>query len=159
MAPSVRSEASDNLLPLPTQSHPYSPQQNTNTNTHPTVTAQTISSKRASKRYSTYSASPSFNSISTTSSETGMQEIRQLSRGLARLENKPLAQQRYIPSEQKTDTMSKVSLGAKVERALSRRMTNQDYVMKEKPVKKTEMINEKAQVIVAAWSLRGQSEE
>lgn len=77
-----------------------------------------------------------------------MQEIRQLSRGLARLENKPLSQQRYVPSEQKTDTMSKVSLGAKVERALSRRMTNQDYVMKEKPTKKTEL-NEKGQAVAA----------
>lgn len=99
-------------------------------------------------RFSTYSASPSFNSISTISSENGMQEIKQLSHGLQRLENKPLAEQRYIPSEQKNDAMSKVSLGAKVERALSRRMTNQDYVRKEKPAKKNEL-SEKSQAVAA----------
>ena len=82
-------------------------------------------------RFSTYSTSPSFNSISTVNTETGMQEIKQLSQGLERLENKPLTEQRFVPSEQKRETMSKVSLGAKVERALSRRMTNQDYVRKE----------------------------
>jgi len=60
-----------------------------------------------------------------------MQEIKQLSQGLERLENKPLAEQRFVPSEQKNDTMSKLSLGAKVDRALGRRMTNQDYVRKD----------------------------
>lgn len=93
-------------------------------------------------RFSTYSASPSFNSISTASTETGMTEIKQLSRGLERLENKPLAEQRFVPSEQKKDTMSKVSLGAKVERALSRRMTNQDYVRKE-PMNEKSRLSEK----------------
>ncbi len=103
---------------------------------------QTISSKRASVRFSTYSASPSFNSISTTSTETGIQEIKQLSQGLERLENKPLADQRFVPSEQKKDTMSKVSLGAKVERALSRRLTNQDYVRKD-PMSEKSALSEK----------------
>lgn len=72
-----------------------------------------------------------------------MAEIKQLSRGLERLENKPLSAQRFVPSEQKKDTMSKVSLGAKVERALSRRMTNQDYVRKEPMVEKANL-SEKA---------------
>lgn len=61
-----------------------------------------------------------------------MQEIKQLSQGLERLENKPLQDQRFVPTQDKKDAMSKVSLGAKVERALSRRMVNQDYVRKEK---------------------------
>lgn len=94
-------------------------------------------------RFSTYSASPSFNSISTNSIETGIQEIKQLSQGLERLENKPLNEQRFVPSEQKKDVMSKVSLGAKVERALSRRMTNQDYVRKE-PLEEKAGLSEKA---------------
>ena len=106
------------------------------------MTVQTISSKRASVRYSTYSASPSFNSISTISTETGMQEIKNLSQGLERLENKPLAEQRFVPSEQKKDVMSKVSLGAKVERALSRRMTNQDFIRKE-PLNEKSKLSEK----------------
>lgn len=99
------------------------------------TTPQTISSKRASVRYSTYSASPSFDTISTDTSESGIREIKQLSNGLERLENKTLAEQRFVPSEQKKDVMSKISLGAKVERALGRRMTNQDYVRKERSEK------------------------
>jgi len=71
-----------------------------------------------------------------------MQEIKQLSQGLERLENKPLAGQRFVPSEQKKDDMSKVSLGAKVERALGRRMTNQDYVRKA-PLSEKQALSEK----------------
>lgn len=90
-------------------------------------------------RFSTYSASPSFDTISTDTSESGMREIKQLSTGLERLENKPLSEQRFVPSEQKKDVMSKISLGAKVERALSRRMTNQDYVRKEPRTEKSKL--------------------
>lgn len=95
-------------------------------------------------RFSTYSASPSFNSINTATSDFGMQEIKQLSQGLQRLENKPLSEQRFVPSEAKKDTMSKVSLGAKVERALSRRLSNQDYIRKEPAVKRGELSEKKA---------------
>lgn len=73
-----------------------------------------------------------------------MQEIKQLSQGLQRLENKPLSEQRFVPSEAKKDTMSKVSLGAKVERALSRRLSNQDYIRKEPAVKRGELSEKKA---------------
>lgn len=74
-----------------------------------------------------------------------MNEIKQLSQGLERLENNALTEQRFVPSEYKKDLMSKVSLGAKVERALGRRMTDQDYVRKE-PLKEKNMtmINEKS---------------
>lgn len=61
-----------------------------------------------------------------------MAEIRQLTKGLDRLENKQLAQQRFVPSVQKTEDMSALALGAKVERALGRRMTDQDAVFKPK---------------------------
>lgn len=71
-----------------------------------------------------------------------MQEIKQLSQGLQRLENKPLSEQRFVPSETKRDNMSKVSLGAKVERALSRRLSNQDYVRKE-PAQNRGQLSEK----------------
>lgn len=101
-------------------------------------------------RFSVYSTSPSFNSISTASTETGMQEIKQLTNGLNRLENKPLSEQRFVPSEQKSERMSKLALGAKVERALERRMTNQDAVWKDKKPKVTSSaLNEKSQAIKA----------
>jgi hypothetical protein len=41
-----------------------------------------------------------------------------------------LQQQRYAPTPEKSDALSKLALGAKVERALSRRMTGQDAVLK-----------------------------
>lgn len=57
-------------------------------------------------------------------------EITHLGDGLERLENKPLQQQRFVPTPEKSDNWSKLALGAKVERALGRRMTGQDAVMK-----------------------------
>ncbi|OAP63267.1 hypothetical protein AYL99_02494 [Fonsecaea erecta] len=119
------------------------------------IMAPSLTSKRTSKRYSTYSASPSFATTTSTysnshtlvsgsgaanitvSPETGMAEIRHLTQSLDRLENKRLSQQRFVPSQKKTDDLSKLSLGAKVERALGRRMSDQDAVLRVKrPVAK-----------------------
>lgn len=61
-----------------------------------------------------------------------MAEIKEFTEGLDRLEIKKLQQQRFIPSAEKTDNLSKLALGAKVDRALGRRMTSQDAVMKSK---------------------------
>jgi len=67
-----------------------------------------------------------------------MAEISQLTRSLDRLENKHLQQQRFVPSQKKSDDLSKLSLGAKVERALGRRMSDQDAVFRVKrPIAKT----------------------
>jgi len=123
--------------------------------------APSVTSKRTSKRYSTYSTSPSFATTNTNfsnsqtlasatvSPETGMAEISQLTQGLDRLENKHLSQQRFVPSQKKTDDLSKLSLGAKVERALGRRMTDQDAVLRvKKPAAKKffSFVDEKAAV-------------
>jgi len=85
-------------------------------------------------RLSTYSTSPSFSAQSTPES-TGRAEITQITQGLDRLENKSLAEQRFVPSERKSEDLSKLALGAKVERALGRRMVGQDAEMRirEKP--------------------------
>lgn len=64
----------------------------------------------------------------TTDSRTN--EIRELGDGLDRLENKRLSQQRFVPTPEKSENLSKIALGAKVERALGRRMTSQDAVMR-----------------------------
>ncbi|ETI25942.1 hypothetical protein G647_02719 [Cladophialophora carrionii CBS 160.54] len=120
------------------------------------IMAPSVTSKRTSKRYSTYSASPSFATTNSNCSnsqtlvsgaaaanisvspEVGMAEIRHVTQGLDRLENKYLQQQRFVPSLKKTDELSKLSLGAKVERALGRRMSNQDAVLRVKrPITKT----------------------
>lgn len=94
--------------------------------------------KRNSKRLSTISGSPSLaaserTTASLPSGDPRMADITQFSNGLQRLENKPLQQQRFVPTTEKSDNLNKLALGAKVERALGRRMSGQDAVMR-KPV-------------------------
>ena len=67
-----------------------------------------------------------------------MQEIKEWTQGFDRLEQKRLQQQRYQPTPEKTDNLNKLALGAKVERALGRRMTDQDATFRPK------IVNEKA---------------
>lgn len=57
-------------------------------------------------------------------------EIGEIATGLDRMENKALASQRVVLTEEKTDNMGKLALGAKLERALDRRMSSQDAVMR-----------------------------
>ena len=82
-------------------------------------------STRTSIRYSTYSMTPT---VATGDSATA--EIHDIGKGLDRMENKALADQRVVLSEEKVDNMSKLALGAKLERALGRRMSSQDAVMR-----------------------------
>ncbi|KAI4196291.1 MAG: hypothetical protein LQ346_003257 [Caloplaca aetnensis] len=118
-----------------------------------------VSSKRTSKRYSTYSSLIStdplpsgathtsstttynttsndyhYSNISSNTSDPRLQEIKEWSTGFDRLENKRLQQQRYQPTPEKSDNLSKLALGAKVERALGRRMTDQDATFKTRKV-------------------------
>ncbi|GFF25983.1 hypothetical protein IFM61606_09600 [Aspergillus udagawae] len=95
-------------------------------------------SNRTSKRFSTVSGSPSLAPSEQTigslpSGDPRLAEFNHLRDGLERLENKPLLKQRFVPTPEKSDNLSKLALGAKVERALGRRMTGQDAVMR-KPV-------------------------
>ncbi|KAL9103570.1 MAG: hypothetical protein Q9163_001408 [Psora crenata] len=107
--------------------------------------APSVTSKRASKRFSNFSA-PSIaasdqtthTTATTSSSDPRIAEIKEWTQGLDRLEQKRLIQQRYAPTQEKTDSLSKLALGAKVERALDRRMTDQDAVFRPK------LINEKS---------------
>jgi hypothetical protein len=81
-------------------------------------------SKRDTNRFSTFttvSSTPSQNSTETNT-------INEIDEGLRRLDDRRLTIQRFVPTEQKTDTLSKLALGAKVERALRWRMDGQDYV-------------------------------
>jgi hypothetical protein len=94
-------------------------------------------------RFSTYSAAPSVaNTVKTTlSSDSANQEISDIENGLIKLENKKLATQRFVPTKEKSEHLSSLALGAKLERALGRRMGGQDAVMRER--KKTVTENEK----------------
>ncbi|KAH8815969.1 hypothetical protein F5884DRAFT_204301 [Xylogone sp. PMI_703] len=106
------------------------------------IMAPSLASKRASTRFSTYSMAPSLAATVKTSltSESAHQEIYNIEEGLEKLENKKLANQRFVPSKEKTDTLGKLALGAKLERALDRRLDSQDAVMR----KKSTSISEKS---------------
>jgi len=71
------------------------------------------------------------------------QEINEITEGLDKLENKKLSSQRFVPSQEKSENLSKLALGAKLERALDRRLCGQDAVMRKKVVKE-KRLDEKA---------------
>lgn len=58
--------------------------------------------------------------------------MKDIEEGLEKLDNKKLESQRFVPSQEKTESLSKLALGAKLERALGRRMGGQDAVMRER---------------------------
>lgn len=100
---------------------------------------QTPPGKRASTRMSTYSATPTLtpsiapsrlSEASSTACDPKSQDIKSWNAGFNRLEDKRLVQQRYALSNEKTDDMSKLALGAKLDRALGRRMSGQDAVFR-----------------------------
>jgi hypothetical protein len=91
-------------------------------------------------RYSTYSTlapsvAPSLATITTISSDRAQAEIQQITAQVEKLENKKLATQRYVPSREKSDDWERLALGAKLERALGRRLGGQDAVMRKKIVR------------------------
>ncbi|KAI0451769.1 hypothetical protein F5B21DRAFT_366386 [Xylaria acuta] len=93
------------------------------------IMAPSLVSPRASLRLSTYSMAPSLAATMHTT-DSAHAEIRDIESGLARMENKALSKQRVVLSEEKTANLSKLALGAKLDRALDRRMTSQDAVMR-----------------------------
>lgn len=70
-------------------------------------------------------------------------EITHIQTTLSKLSDKKLASQRYMPSQEKTESLSKLALGAKLDRALARRMGSQDAVMRVKDTNLNEKISEK----------------
>lgn len=76
--------------------------------------------------------------LATTSSSTvnsadpKAQDIKSWSGALERMQDERLDKQRYVMSPNKGEEVSKLALGAKVERALSRRMVGQDATFKVK---------------------------
>ncbi|KAI2609119.1 uncharacterized protein GGS25DRAFT_493128 [Hypoxylon fragiforme] len=95
----------------------------------PIMAPSTIGSPRSSVRYSTYSTAPSL-AATVRTTDSAQAEIRDIESGLDRMENKALSQQRVILSEEKAGNLNKLALGAKLDRALDRRMSSQDAVMR-----------------------------
>jgi len=108
--------------------------------------APSLTSKRASNRYSTYSMATTLApSVAVSlSHDSVQQEINDITDGLEKLENKKLASQRFVPSKEKSENLSKLALGAKLDRALDRRLCGQDAVMRKKVVSEKQVTNEKA---------------
>lgn len=61
------------------------------------------------------------------------EEIKSWSAGFERMQDKRLEKQRYVMSGKKGDEISTNALGAKLERALGRRMVSQDAVFTRRP--------------------------
>lgn len=102
---------------------------------------------RASARMSTYSAAPTLtpsiapshvSAASSTADDPKAHEIKGWNAGFERLEDKRLIAQRYAITEEKNDNLNKLALGAKLDRALNRRMSSQDAVFRPKNEKKIE---------------------
>lgn len=93
-------------------------------------------------RYSTYS-----NGTVTTASSTISSCFNDIENGLRRLDDVRLSKQRFEPSAEKTDMIAKLALGAKLERALKRRMSGQDAEFKGvAPLMKVFTLNEKSAI-------------
>lgn len=99
----------------------------------------TAATKRASTRLSTFSVTPTLapsiapshlsteSSLSPSEKQSPLaQDMSALHDTLQRLEEPRLTNQRYVASEGKKEEISKLALGAKLERALGRRMSSQD---------------------------------
>jgi len=87
------------------------------------------SKPQRTSRYSIYSVA-ALSAASQDTTDSAIAEIKDITTGLQRMENRALSQQRVYLSEAKMENMSKLALGAKLERALDRRMTSQDAVMR-----------------------------
>lgn len=88
------------------------------------LTPQTLSEKGRMPYGNNPSAIASTSTLSSTDPKT--QDLKSWSGALERMQDERLDKQRYVMSGHKSDEVSKLALGAKVERALSRRMTGQD---------------------------------
>jgi len=62
--------------------------------------------------------------------DSTLNDVKDYTSTLTRLTDKRLEDQRYVVSPEKNDSMSKVALGAKVQRAVDMRYKNQDAVRK-----------------------------
>ncbi|KAK4040202.1 hypothetical protein C8A01DRAFT_35804 [Parachaetomium inaequale] len=103
-------------------------------------------STRTSVRFSTYSMNAPSITPTVLSTDSVTAEIRPIVDGLERLKNPRLADQRVFLNEEKTTKLAKLALGAKLERALGRRMTGQDAVMRPRKPSVVEVSSEKEKI-------------
>lgn len=66
------------------------------------------------------------------STDPKTQDLNDWNTGFERMQDARFERQRYVMTSGKSDEVSKLALGAKVERALGRRMVGQDAVFRKK---------------------------
>jgi hypothetical protein len=71
-------------------------------------------------------AEPRMSTSTAGTADPRTQDIKEWKAGFQRMSDERLVKQRYLPSDSKTDEIDTIALGAKVERALGRRMVGQD---------------------------------
>ncbi|KAL7275911.1 hypothetical protein RUND412_001130 [Rhizina undulata] len=91
--------------------------------THSLESVRPMLNKKDPRRFSNYTQLSSNPSITGSTKSAAFIEIED---GLRRLDDRRLACQRFVPSEQKSEMISKLALSAKLERALRWRMEKQD---------------------------------
>lgn len=143
-APSLQPSLAPTFDTTSARSARSAPRSNRNTNSYlgaassrekPTLAgAADTTTAGAANRSSTFYASrdptaaSSTGTLSTASAAADPKaaDIRSWSKGFERMQDERLDRQRYVMSGNKSDEVSKLALGAKLDRALGRRMTGQD---------------------------------
>lgn len=116
----------------------YESSNRSSTQAHNGRTAQSTSEKGRVYGSST-SATASTSTLSSNDPKTA--DIKSWSGALERMQDERLDRQRYVMSGNKSEEVSKLALGAKVERALGRRMVGQDAVFRKKKTISSEKRN------------------
>ncbi|KAF2161753.1 hypothetical protein M409DRAFT_69559 [Zasmidium cellare ATCC 36951] len=99
------------------------------------LTPQTIPERGVRTVYGNADPAAASSSLTLSSSDPKTAEIKTFANVLDRMSDSRADKQRFVMSNNKTEEVSKIALGAKVERALSRRMVGQDATFRpKKPV-------------------------
>ncbi|KAH9825606.1 hypothetical protein Tdes44962_MAKER04048 [Teratosphaeria destructans] len=128
-APSIQPSLASTFETSSNRSSPHASQQ--------TILTTNIMSAKGQSPYANSDLAVVARSSSTlASSDPKSQDLRSWSGSLERMQDERLQQQRYVMSGSKSEEIRANALGAKVERALARRMTGQDaqFTAKKSPM-------------------------
>lgn len=92
----------------------------------------TIPEKNTGSIFGTANSAAMSSSLSLSNTDPKIADLRSFANVLDRMNDERVDRQRFVMSSNKTEEVSKIALGAKVDRALSRRMVGQDAVFRPK---------------------------
>lgn len=90
------------------------------------LASHSVAGKTARDIYGTANPAATNSSMSLTGTDPKTADLRSFANVLDRMNDERVDRQRFVMSKNKTEEVSKIALGAKVDRALSRRMVGQD---------------------------------